>query len=411
LLEKLSGAIKSSPFTKDLIFQAKTQAPPKHSKDKPKIGICSKFLTNHTIGKLNQGLIERIKISGCETILLYPPGAKKDSFRAIIEESSDKTIDLPANTLLASEIVLKENLDVLLYPDIGMSSFTYQLALSRLSPIQITSWGHPNTTGLSTIDYFISSSLVESEDAQDYYTEQLVCLSRLPCIYKAPRREAGSASKQHLKELPHDRVLVGIPQSLFKFHPDYDQILERIALEVPTAYFVLIEGLQKLQTERLKTRWMKKAPTVARNSVFLPRMNHDQYLELLDQMDLLLDPFYFGSGNTFYESMAVGTPLITMPGKFMRSRIVAGGYRQMQLSDAPVASSPDEYVKWCGRLAESKELRERLKVSIRKAAHEHLFNDKRIGDELLEFIFAATDSARQGKKLPLDWHPTRNESA
>jgi protein O-GlcNAc transferase len=410
LLEKLSSSIKSSPLTRDLQFQAETQVLARRTKGKPRIGISSQFLVDHTIGKLNQGLVERIKTSGCETVLLYPPNAKKDSFRKIIEASSDKALDLPANPLLACEIVLKEQLDILFYLDIGMSAFTYQMALSRLAPIQMTSWGHPNTTGLSTIDYFISSSLIESDNAQDYYTEQLVRLSRLPCIYKSPTKDARASSRQDFKELPRDRFLIGIPQSLFKIHPDYDQILERIALEIPSAYFVLIDMLNKLQTERLKARWMQRAPTVAMNSVFLPRMNGNRYLELLDAMDILLDPFYFGSGNTFYESMAVGTPLITMPGKYMRGRIVAGGYRQMQLDNAPVAASPDEYVQWCRRLAESKELRERMKEDIRNAAHQHLFNDQQVGGEFVEFIFAAIESACQGKKLPLDWYSTRKES-
>ena len=60
-------------------------------------------------------------------------------------------------------------------------------------------------------------------------------------------------------------------------------------------------------------------------------MYRDDYLCLLDTVDILLDPIYFGSGNTFYESMAFGTPIVTMPGKFMRGRLVAGGYKQMKV--------------------------------------------------------------------------------
>ena len=60
------------------------------------------------------------------------------------------------------------------YPDIGMSPYTYTLALKRLAPIQATSWGHPNTTGLNTIDYFLSSDSIEPDDCKDSYTEQLI---------------------------------------------------------------------------------------------------------------------------------------------------------------------------------------------------------------------------------------------
>ncbi len=411
LLEKISSSIKSSPFTRGFIRQAESDLPARRMKSMPRIGICSQFLGNHTIGRLYSGIIERMNASNCETILLYPNDTKRDNHRKIISKTCSKVIDLPANYMLACERVLGEQLDVLFYPDIGMSPFTYQMALSRLAPIQMTSWGHPNTTGLSTIDYFVSSSLIESENSQDYYAEQLVLLSRLPCIYDEPVRKESSSSQCNFKELPSDRVLIGIPQSLFKFHPDYDEILESIALEVPSACFVLINGHSNLQTERLKDRWRRRAPTVAKNSVFLPRMNSDIYLEFLDSMDLLLDPFYFGSGNTFYEAMAVGTPLITMPGNYMRGRIVAGGYQQMNLENAPVARSPDEYVEWCKRLAESSDIRDRLKDDIRNAAQQHLFNDQEAGDEFIEFIFAAIESDRAGRKLPLEWQSAINFQA
>ena len=39
--------------------------------------------------------------------------------------------------------------------------------------VQAAWWGHPDTTGIPTIDYFISSD-IEVEDAQDYYSEKLV---------------------------------------------------------------------------------------------------------------------------------------------------------------------------------------------------------------------------------------------
>ena len=41
-----------------------------------------------------------------------------------------------------------------------MSPITYFLAYARLAPIQITSWGQTETTGIDTIDYFLSSALM-----------------------------------------------------------------------------------------------------------------------------------------------------------------------------------------------------------------------------------------------------------
>ena len=45
---------------------------------------------------------------------------------------------------------------MIIYPEIGMSSVIYYLAMQRLAPIQTALIGHPDTSGMSTIDYYIS---------------------------------------------------------------------------------------------------------------------------------------------------------------------------------------------------------------------------------------------------------------
>ncbi len=67
-----------------------------------------------------------------------------------------------------------------------MDPFTYTLALSRLAPVQCVTWGHPSTTGLETIDYYLSSELFETEDADQYYTEKLVRLKTIPAYSYRP---------------------------------------------------------------------------------------------------------------------------------------------------------------------------------------------------------------------------------
>ena len=69
-----------------------------------------------------------------------------------IDDSANKVINLDTRIQEQQQQIAKEDLDIIFYPDIGMSSTTYFLAFSRLAPVQIVSWGHPETTGVSTID-------------------------------------------------------------------------------------------------------------------------------------------------------------------------------------------------------------------------------------------------------------------
>ncbi|CAN0061566.1 unnamed protein product [Scytosiphon promiscuus] len=61
------------------------------------------------------------------------------------------------------ETVAALELDVLVYGDVGMDALTTALAHSRLSPVQVAFWGHPGTTGLPTVDYFVTSDLFEAD--------------------------------------------------------------------------------------------------------------------------------------------------------------------------------------------------------------------------------------------------------
>ena len=46
----------------------------------------------------------------------------------------------------------------------------------RLARVQATPWGHPETTGFPTIDYYLSAEALEPPNAAANYTERLVAL-------------------------------------------------------------------------------------------------------------------------------------------------------------------------------------------------------------------------------------------
>lgn len=105
-----------------------------------------------------------------------------------------------------------------------MSTDTYYLAHARLAPVQCVSWGHPDTTGIDTLDYFISSSTIEPINAYEFYSEHLINLSRLPCYYELPDYNSILMTRSDFG-LPNAARLYGCPQSLFKIHPEFDRII------------------------------------------------------------------------------------------------------------------------------------------------------------------------------------------
>ena len=75
--------------------------------------------------------------------------------------------------------IASKDLDVIFYPELGMNSNCLQLAALRLAPKQGLGWGHPVTTGLSTMDHFLSSEAMEPDNGDSFYSEKMVPLSGL----------------------------------------------------------------------------------------------------------------------------------------------------------------------------------------------------------------------------------------
>ena len=190
-------------------------------------------------------------------------------------------------------------------------------------------------------------------------------------------------------------------QELLKIHPDFDQILAKILIKDPKGYVVFIggEGKQKFWSEILKERWSKISPLFKEKVLFVNRMNLSDFISLCSCVDVLLDPIYFGGGNSFLESMIVGTPTITMPGKYLKSNITAAAYKQMKISKPPIVKNSKEYIDLAIVLANDRKKNQILREKSKNAANKYLFNNNKTLKEFEKFLEEAHRTAQKGNKL------------
>ena len=157
---------------------------------KIKIGFISEFFTNHTIIKLFEGLMYKLDKSKFDVFVIYShktlPGSRHDEIKRNSILYNYENVFLPKNFSEKVEIIKEYNLDILFYTDIHMSENLYFLTLLKLARYQITSWGHPETTGNSKIDFFLSSTLLETDNFKKKYSEK-VLLSKPPRLTFAHR--------------------------------------------------------------------------------------------------------------------------------------------------------------------------------------------------------------------------------
>src|SRR5262249_798344 len=168
-------------------------------------------------------------------------GDHRDDMAMSIRQAADEYVVLPGHVRRARQIVAGQKLDVLFYSDIGMDSHAYSLAFQRLAPVQCVTLVHPLTTEVPNVDYFLSSDLLEPEDADGHYTEHLVRLKGLPTYYFQPALPAQRRDRAHYA-LPDDCHLYLCPQSLFKLHPEFDVLLGAILARHPHAHILLIHS-------------------------------------------------------------------------------------------------------------------------------------------------------------------------
>lgn len=287
---------------------------------------------------------------------------------------------------------------LLIYPGLGMDPHTIRLAALRLAPVQCVAWGHPNTTGLPTMDYFLSSDLMEPPDGDQHYTESLVRLPNLSVCYEPLLLPTELPPTQIPGVEPGD-VSFLCCQNLMKYLPQHDDVFPAIAARVPRAKFIFItfaESHRRCFVQRLEQAFARYGLSADAHLVFLPKRNAVTYAVLNAEIDIYLDSIGWSGGNTTFESLPFNKPIVTLPGEFMRGRHTTAILRMMGL-DELIAADQQQYVEIAVRLAHDSAWR--AAVSARIAANKHrVYGDLTSVRALEEFMEQAVASSQRCRR-------------
>jgi predicted O-linked N-acetylglucosamine transferase (SPINDLY family) len=359
---------------------------PLNTGEKIRIGYISAFLRDHSGAKWALGWIENTNRQEFE-IYCYHIGSKIDLVTEEFRLSSDFFYHIHGNLETVCQQILKDNLHLLIYTDIGMESQSIPLAAMRLAPIQCNAWGHPVTSGLPTIDYYLSSELMEPENAQEHYSEKLVRLPNLGICYSKPRLPQKQKSRAEFG-LREDAVIYISCQTLFKYLPQHDYIFPAIAKQVESAQFAFVEYKRLPIIESFRQRLKQAFAEFGLNSedfcLFLPRVNWDDYLNRNVVSDIYLDTLGFSGGNTALQAIICNLPIVTCPGDFMRGRLAYSVVKMLGVEDT-IAYNERGYIDIAVRLGNDTHWRQSIVEKI-KANQDRVFQDKTCVVALQEFF-------------------------
>jgi protein O-GlcNAc transferase len=358
-------------------------------KQRIRIGFVGGLFYSSTVGNYFASWITDLPRDAFEVIVFHT-GEPSDAVTKSISNRADKFMqaDAPLEKLAAA--LRDENLDILVYPELGMDAKLFALAAMRLAPVQVCAWGHPITPGHRNIDYFLSCAEMEPENAQQHYSEKLHLLPGLGTRYAVPATPAGEAANKRREDflLPTDKTLYLLPQSLFKIHPDNDALFTALLKQDPNAVLVMFAATYDAWTEafveRLSAAFGKAGIATAGRVKVLPNMSHDDYKRINQFCDVMIDTLYWSGGNTSLDAIAMGLPMVTMRGEFMRGRQSAAMLSLMGL-DELIANDHADYLRIALRLGTNLDYRREMAKRITDN-RDAIFNDPKPIAALVEFF-------------------------
>jgi protein O-GlcNAc transferase len=333
---------------------------------KLRVGFFGSIFRECTAGRYFERWITNLDPKRFERFVYYTaPFA--DAFTQRIAASVEHFVTLRASPVETAAKLFDDQLDVLVYPEVGMNNVTYVLAALKLAAVQCAAWGHPVTTGSDAIDAYFTCDVMEPPDGERHYVEKLVRLPGIGVDYSMP--EPGPSLTRAELGLPADCHAYFCVQSLFKIHPEMDALFADVVAADPKAVLVFFVASGTKVTERLAARFQRafaaRGIAPRRQLKFLPRMETSHFRGALATAHVVLDTVRWSGGNTSIDAFAAGVPVVTLPGRFMRGRQTAGMLDLMQLPEL-VATDPASYVGLAVEVASNAERNAALRAAIRE---------------------------------------------
>jgi predicted O-linked N-acetylglucosamine transferase (SPINDLY family) len=356
-----------------------------------RIGIVSGFFQDHTIYRLFlQSWLARFDRSRFE-VSAFHTARTSDTVTEHCMTTDCRFVHglrSPAEWRAAVSATLPH---ALLYPELGMDPVAARLAAQRLAPVQCVAWGQPETSGLPTMDYFLSAELMEPPDGEAHYTEQLVRLPGLGLHYTPDERPVP----------PLDRAALGLPpelpiywsgQALYKYLPEYDWIYPQIAAAVGACRFVFIgfaksQSVTALLRERMGRAFAGFGLDAEQYCVILPPMPQLRFIAAVGLADVILDTPGWSGGRSTLDCLAQNPAIVTCPGPLMRGRHTAAILRKIGC-EATIAGSLEDYVAIAARLGRDAAWRGQIRATVAERKH-RAFRDTAAVRAMETFLAAA----------------------
>ena len=356
-----------------------------------RIGVISPHLYNHNGSIWSLGWLETMIEDPRYELFTYNLSDIEDSgSQRFASISTYRKLSINSeNPVAGIQKIIDDELDFLLFTDIGMHPVSRILSVLRLAPIQAQGWGHPVTSGSKNIDIYFSGAGMEMDCSDSHYSEQLWRLPNTGLNYPVPIAEDTSNQLHERFGLPRDRPIINSLQSTFKYIPQYDWVLAEIAARNPESFLIMVNHMGSDDVieqfkKRLNPHFEQRNLDINTQLKILPRLNHNDYMSIFLISRLTLDTIGWNGGNSSFQSFALGCPIITLPTEYMRGRHTLSMLKIMEI-DELIAENAQDYINRSCLLLSDENYYAKIKQNLIAKSH-RLFNDQSVASEFVTSI-------------------------
>lgn len=197
-------------------------------------------------------------------------------------------------------------------------------------------------------------------------------LRALKCNVPESQRITACASDFRSSDIVH---LYGLPQTLYKISPLFDNIIVKILLLDPVGYIIIPSPphkawaqvfLNRLAELLQKNELDSSVHTVLERIIFMRTLNETEYITLCSIFDVVLDPFPVGGGRSSLEIFSTANVIVLQENTTSVLHLTSGMYRAMgiEVSLCCIAQDEDQYVAKSYAIVSNTSYREKLQHQI-----------------------------------------------
>ncbi len=333
----------------------------RHPQRRLRLGYVSPQFRGHSVGRLIEPLL------ACHDhrqfhVTLYSDVLARDTLTDRLYSLVDQTrLTAGLNDEQMAGLIAADGIDLLVDLNQHMSGSRLGVFARKPAPLQFTYLGYCATTGLRTIDYCLTDRYLDPPNVHSaIHTERPLHLPGCYWAY-APPAEAPSVGPSPCESRGH--VTFGSFNTFAKVTPSTLDAWAEILRRVDGSELLAVIAGGAAENAHVHEAFVSRGVNPDRVRLF-PYQPPRQYLAMLGEVDLALDPFPYAGGTSTLDSLYMGTPVVTLAGQVATARAGVTILTHTGMAEL-IAPDVEGYVRIVVDLALDRSRLARLRQSLR----------------------------------------------